>query len=58
MSSDTKSNDMEAGWIPAKVQCNLCSYEWIAVYPASCDKLECPKCENLSLFIVVEYIKE
>ena len=46
------------GWIAAKVECNLCSHQWVAVYPADCEKLECPNCENLSLFNVIEYVKK
>lgn len=26
--------------------CDLCGNKWVAVAPASCEKLECPKCGN------------
>lgn len=35
-------------WIGSKVKCDLCSHEWVTVFLAQCDKLECPKCRNMS----------
>lgn len=46
------------GWIPAKVECNSCGHNWIAVYHNTSEELECPNCENITLFNVIEYIKK
>jgi DNA-directed RNA polymerase subunit RPC12/RpoP len=29
------------------VECDLCSYKWVAVRPKDTDKLECPNCNNI-----------
>lgn len=44
------SYDINWSWIASKVKCDLCSHIWIAVYPSTCDHLECPNCENLAIF--------
>lgn len=41
------------GWLGSKVKCDLCSYEWVAVYHEDCDKLECPNCNNTVIFQVL-----
>lgn len=41
-------------WINEIVKCDLCSYEWNALYETSCDRLECPNCQNMAHFEVVE----
>lgn len=46
------------GWIPAQVMCNCCSHIWIAVYPAELEKLECPNCENMTIFNVIKYTEQ
>ena len=45
----------ETGWLGESVVCDLCGYEWVAVYHEDCDKLECPNCENMVYFDVREY---
>jgi len=50
--------ESEKVWISAKVKCDLCNYEWIAVYHKDSEKLECDDCENVSYFEVVEIIKK
>jgi len=34
-------------WISSMVKCDLCGFEWVAVYHISCDKLECNSCGNM-----------
>lgn len=29
--------------------CEECLYEWAAVYPVSCERLECPACNHMNL---------
>lgn len=43
-------------WIPAKLECNLCSHIWIGVYHMGSKKLECPSCGNMTLFNVIKTI--
>jgi protein-arginine kinase activator protein McsA len=31
----------------SSVQCDLCSYKWVAVRPKDTEKLECPNCNNI-----------
>jgi hypothetical protein len=38
----------------SKVQCDLCSHQWIAVRPEGLKRLECPNCGNLVTFENVE----
>lgn len=40
------------------VQCDLCSYKWIAVYPCVCEKLQCPNCDNISYFNILSLNKK
>mgnify|MGYP000034041562 CR=1 FL=1 len=42
--------DNEPGWLGEQVKCDLCGYEWTAVYHESCDKLECSNCGNMVMF--------
>jgi transposase-like protein len=42
------------GWEVAKVECPLCTQEWIAVYPSGVEKLECPHCQNTIEPIILE----
>ena len=37
----------EINWVGSKVECDICTHEWIAVFPAECEKLECPNCHNM-----------
>jgi len=30
----------------SNITCDLCNHKWIAVAPTSCEKLECPNCNN------------
>lgn len=34
-------------WAAARVQCNICTNKWVAVFPACVDEteLQCPSCE-------------
>ena len=34
-------------WISSIVKCDLCGFEWVAVYHKDCDKLECNGCGNM-----------
>jgi hypothetical protein len=42
------------GWVGAKVQCDICAHDWVAVYHSSCDKLECPNCKNITSFEIIK----
>jgi len=37
-------------WRSAKVKCDLCNHERIAVYHVDSEKLECENCGNMSYF--------
>jgi hypothetical protein len=55
--TDFKQDESD-GWVPAKVECNLCGHHWIAVYHSTSEELECPKCNNMTLFNVIEFAKK
>jgi len=40
-------------WDGSRVQCDLCSHIWIAVYPLNIDKLECPNCHNMVNYEII-----
>lgn len=42
------------GWAAEKVQCDLCTNTWVAVYPADLLKLQCPRCNNIAHFTILE----
>lgn len=44
----------EKGWSGGKVACDLCGEEWIAVYPAQIERLECPNCGNMVHYEEIE----
>lgn len=44
----------ETGWIGAKVECDVCRNQWIAVYHESCEQLECNNCEAMVNFELIE----
>lgn len=37
----------EVLWSEERVKCDLCSYNWVAVYPQDIERLECPNCSNM-----------
>jgi ribosomal protein S27E len=41
-------------WCSETVKCMICTHQWVAVYPASCDRLECPHCGNLTDFEIIK----
>ena len=45
---------MERGYYSDYVECDVCTHRWVAVYPADRDTLECPNCENMVGFEIVE----
>lgn len=45
------------GWISAKVECDICSHNWVAAYPEYADKLECPNCNQLANFEIIETVE-
>lgn len=51
-------HEEKEGWIPAKVECNLCGHKWIAVYQEDSEELECDNCGNMTVFNVIEYLKK
>ncbi len=34
-------------WYGEIMECNICSYKWVAVYPLGTKALECPTCGNM-----------
>ena len=48
------TEDDEIGWIAAYVICDLCAYKYTAVYYSTSERLECPNCENMSMFEIIE----
>ena len=41
-------------WQVAKVKCDLCGHEWIAAMPVDLDKVECPHCDNMVNYEIIE----
>jgi hypothetical protein len=35
--------------VSKSVECEICTHEWVAVYPFGCKELECPNCENMTI---------
>ena len=35
-------------WVTNSVYCNLCGYDWQAVYEYNTSRLECPSCHGMS----------
>ncbi len=56
VTTSTMTEDSKKVWRSAKVKCDLCNYEWIAVYHRDSEKLECTNCTNMSHFEEVEII--
>ena len=48
----------EESWLTEEVRCDLCSYEWWAVYHIDCDRLECNRCGNMSHFETINTIED
>lgn len=36
------------GYYSASARCDICSREWVAVYPEVCERLECPTCGHFT----------
>lgn len=45
---------LDSGYLSDYVECDICTWRWVAVYPAECDTLEFPNCENMAGFDIVE----
>lgn len=35
-------------WAAGNVECDICGHNWIAVRLQSTEKIECPRCHNMS----------
>lgn len=46
--------ETKRGWIAARVKCDLCTCEWIAVFHESVEKIECPHCHHIVDFEIIE----
>jgi hypothetical protein len=44
---------MKDKWEGEYVQCDLCNYKWVAVFPAGIEKIECPNCHNLVNYEII-----
>ena len=40
-------------WMGEKVRCDICNYTWVGVFPAECERLECPNCHNMATFELI-----
>lgn len=47
-------HNKERGWLGGRVKCDICSHNWHAVFHESTDKLECPNCEQMVNFELIE----
>ena len=45
-----KTNSPSPEWCSTGIKCDLCGNEWIAVHHVYTQKLECPKCGNMTIF--------
>ncbi len=45
---------MKEGYEVGKVQCDLCSFRWVAQMPSGLKKIECPNCENMAYFEFID----
>jgi ribosomal protein S27E len=52
-----KEVEPETGWIGGRIKCDVCSNEWLAVYHNTSEKLECPNCENMVTYELIEEAK-
>lgn len=50
--------DCQKGWLSGKIQCDICTHNWIAVYNERCQRLECPHCERMVTFTVINQYPE
>lgn len=51
---DEKGKKMlNKGWLGEMVQCDACTHKWTAVFPESCDTLECPNCHIMAGYEIV-----
>lgn len=37
-------------WTNTEVKCYLCGHKWIAVHHIESERLECPRCHNITIF--------
>jgi hypothetical protein len=42
------------GWISSLVECDICTYQWVAVFHEDTERLECPNCETVRHFEPIE----
>jgi len=46
--------DEITGWIASEVKCDLCGHEWVASFLHGTERLECPNCENIVEYEIIE----
>lgn len=44
---------MNEKWSGERIQCDLCNYIWIAVFPTGIEKIECPNCRHLVTYEII-----
>ncbi len=44
-------------WVGAKIECDICTHQWWAVFLSDCDKLECPNCHILTNYEICAIAK-
>jgi hypothetical protein len=42
--TDPGNPEWEGPWCTTEMDCSICGHEWVAVYPACVNWLECPEC--------------
>ena len=42
--------EQKKAWISTPVKCDLCGHKWVAVHHIESDRLECPRCHNMTIF--------
>ena len=41
-------------WTASKVECDLCTTQWVAVWEVNTPRLECPNCSNMVTITIIE----
>lgn len=47
-------SEKETGWLVQRIKCDLCGYISLSVHHQDCDKLECPNCNHMSYYEIIE----
>ena len=42
-------------WKADVLECDLCNYNWVAVYVDGTDRMQCPNCNNMVYYNIITY---